>query len=56
MVEKTLTRYTFDDFLIVLVLYRIDLENSISFKSLSIGKIEEELIDMLVYDNSPDEM
>lgn len=55
MAEKTLTRYTFDDFLIVLVLYRIDLENSISFKSLSKGKREEELIDMLVYDNSPDE-
>lgn len=54
MAEKTLTCYTLDDFLIVLVLYRIDLENSISFKSLSNGKREEDLIDMLVYDNTPD--
>lgn len=45
--------YTLDDFLIVLVLYRIPLGNSTSFKSLLNCNKEEERIDMVVYDNSP---
>lgn len=54
MVE-TSAHYTLDDFLIVLVLYRIDLMNSPSFTSISACKKEEQLMDMMVYDNSPSE-
>ncbi len=46
-------KYTLDDFLIVMVLYRIDLEDAPSFKSLSDCNKEELIIDMVVYDNSP---
>lgn len=45
--------YTLDDFLIVLVLYRVSLENSTSFTSLLKCNKEEEHVHMMVYDNSP---
>lgn len=54
MIDTTMANYTLDDILIVLVLYKIELENSTSFISLSEGKKEEQFIDLMVYDNSPD--
>ncbi len=53
MVDTTSTSHTLDDFLIVLVLYRIDLKNSPSFRSLSICNKEQQLVDLMIYDNSP---
>lgn len=46
-------QYVLDDLFIVLVLYRISLEDSTSFKSLLNCNKEKEHIDMMVYDNSP---
>lgn len=53
MTDNASVPYTLDDFLIVLVLYRIDLENSPSFKSLSDCNKGEQFVDIMVYDNSP---
>lgn len=53
MIDHTRAPYSLNDFLIVLVLYRIDLEHSPSFKSLSKCNKEGQGIDMMVYDNSP---
>ncbi|KAG1650677.1 hypothetical protein GQR58_027839 [Nymphon striatum] len=54
MSNAALAPYTLDDFLVVLVLYRIELKDSPSYISLSKGIKQDQQIDMLVYDNSPD--
>lgn len=53
MANATKVLYTIDDFLIVLVLYRIDLEHSPSFISLDKCTNKLHPFDLMVYDNSP---
>jgi len=45
--------YSFDNFIIVLVLYRTVLEKCSSFKTLAQTKGKAEKLDLVVYDNSP---
>ncbi len=52
--EHQAGNFSFDDFLIVIVLYRATLEQSTSFVSLSQTEGRIEHIDLLVYDNSPE--
>ncbi len=46
--------YSYRDFLVILVLYRTVLEDSTSFRTLSMGDTGSELIDLVVYDNTPE--
>jgi len=53
IVDPSRKPYTFDEVLIVLVLYGIELQHSPSFRSLVKCNKEKRGIDLMVYDNSP---
>ena len=46
-------KYSFEDFLIVIVLYKVNLKDSTSFITLSKANPNKSAIDLFVYDNSP---
>ncbi len=56
MLSNSKQYFSFDDFLIVLVLYKTSLEDSTSFITLSEANSDNAAIDLFVYDNTPDKV